>query len=300
MQSFNFSNYPELINPNLNVKDIKRIIKEKTGIEEENQIFNIKFDNFYGQRNFDRPFWDYLSMEVIDISKYKANLIRDFYFKEVILDLNKKVEELKQTVFEQTNVPIERQKFYLNDSELDNDWRFTDHNDIDLFKDHISIKICKQANDLIKLKYPNSEIREITTDLYNTGFELLKEIDNYSLDDYADFEIKYNMYFKDKKIAFDDLLINYIGKEDLIELVNRNNYVIFVKTLTGKTKTFYAEENDTIALFKLLIQFKEGIPPKQQRLIFAGTQLEDHNTLGDYKMKMESTVHLALRLRGGK
>ena len=121
MQSFNFSNYPELINPNLNVKDIKRIIKEKTGIEEENQIFNIKFDKFYGQGNFDRPFWDYLSMEVIDISKYKVDLIRDFYFKEVILDLNKKVEELKQTVFEQTNVPIERQKFYLNDIEFDND-----------------------------------------------------------------------------------------------------------------------------------------------------------------------------------
>ena len=86
----------------------------------------------------------------------------------------------------------------------------------------------------------------------------------------------------------------------MIELVNRNNCAIIVKTLTGKTKTFYAEENDTIELFKLLIQFKEGIPPKQQRLIFAGTQLEDHNTLADYKIKMESTVHLALRLRGGK
>ena len=128
----------------------------------------------------------------------------------------------------------------------------------------------------------------------------MKEIDNYTSDNDADFEIKYNIFFKDKKIILDDLLINHIQKEDLIKLVNRDNYQVFVKTLTGKTITLNVDQNDTVKLFKVFVQFKEGIPPAQQRLIFAGTQLEDNRTFADYKIQRESTLHLVLRLRGGK
>ena len=285
-----FLEHQELFDKNLMVMDVKKIIKNITGIKEENQrikvSFNINDDNNY--------FWNFQHILVYDITNFNLSFRKDSYETNIFLDLNKKIGELKRSIFEQTKIPINRQKLFLNNIELINEYTLVNE---DLFKNNLELKINKESKDSIYIKYPDSKIKIIKTDFCNTGYELIKQINPYNFDK---LNLKHGLLYKNKYIPLSDLLVSSeIKNGDLIELIDRKTFPIHIKTLTGKTVDINVAPFDNIEYIKSLYQDKEGVPPDQQRLIYNGVMLKDNKTIFDYKIEKESTLHLVLKLRGG-
>lgn len=280
----------------MTIADFKSMISKYTKIEEQNLRIQVLIDENGLSDKLDtkKELFDCLHIYVYDITHFPININFNFYSTTLFLDLNKKIEELKQAINYKLKIPIERQEFYCDEELVYND----DYFQFEPFNNKINFKLIdakEEDKTLLKVKYPNGDIKQIYTDLLLTGYAF-NGILNKNIKD----PVIYDLFiFDNKKIPLNELLIFYnIKNGDLIELKERNNIKITVKTLAGEPFTLIVSPNDEIFILKYLIELKIGIPIKEQRLIYEGKQLIDNRTIADYNIKKESSIHLSIRLIG--
>jgi len=188
-------------------------------------------------------------------------------------------------------------------------------------------QISNEDNQLRNINYSRFEMRYNDTPYENDFIDIeVKDHRKFNIQNkIGDFILRIDL-FKDiitqtcefKKISSSNLYLVYnnnfsqyeyqiiaehhFGKKIIVELydVSKDGQMtIFLKTFTGKTITLRADYEETIGILKIWIQEREGLPTDQFHLVFAGKQLEETRTLGDYGILKESTLHEILRLRGG-
>ena len=224
-----------------------------------------------------------------------VNIIRG---KSLVFDIEPSytIEMIKNLIETNTNIPITQQRLFHENGELKKNYYSLD--DYKLSKPFNFNVLLKPKEQMVFIQLVNGKVFIVEVRLTDTIKNLKMKIQNLEKIPYS----QQRLFFGCNLLTDDNLTLNdcEIKKESVVFLSTElNQTIFFVKTLTGKTIIFFAALSITVENLKDLIYEKEGIPPDQQKLIFAGRHLEYYKKLKDYGIKFKSTIHLVLRLRGG-
>ena len=203
------------------------------------------------------------------------------------------IRNIKEKIKDKELIPIEQQILFLDGKQLDDEKILIDYN----IKNKSNILLVQKEDKLLIF------VEILSGIIIQFNIECLDTIKNIKekIKDREGIPIEQQILFLDgKELEDNKTLFDYSVQKFIIplDLSIKGVIKILFKMLTGKNFYLLVKSSDTLKETKIKIENKEKIPIEQQRLLFAGKELEDNKTFNDYNIKNEDTIHLALRLKG--